>query len=282
LLVGNHIMLAHRIVPALLCLSFTSACDPGLDVDPSDRLTISPVEVEAMLDLVNAPETDVAFLDVEVELERRAAENIIAVRNGTDGVYPSADDHPFETLEEIEAVKYVGATTMERLRNFVIANPPPAGALVEGVEFTAAEATAVLWGVNQASREELDLEVGLSSTAAANVFASAPYDTLAEIASVPYVGASALEALRGYAPAWSDLSALAGTFDGVSFEASEAAAALEVANHATFEEMTGAGLYASGARAIVDHRPYDGLDEVAAVSGVGAATMQGLKTMVGE
>ena len=154
-----------------------------------------------MLDLVNAPQTDVAFLDVEVELERRAAENIIAVRNGADGLYPSTDDHPFETLEEIEAVKYVGATTMERLRNFVIANPPPAGALIEGVEFTAAEATAVLWGVNQASREELDLEVGLSSNAATNLFASAPYDTLAEIAAATGSNEEAAKSRLRYAMA---------------------------------------------------------------------------------
>lgn len=264
---------------SLLSLAvLTAACDPA-DSGDTDRITLSPVEVSAVLDLVNDPATDAAFLDVEVGLDHRAAANIIALRNGADGVYPSSDDHPIDTLEELETVKYVGQFAMSILRDFVNDHPAPSGALVEGVEFTAAEASAVLWGVNQATEEELDIVVKLSSDAAASLIEGAPYESMDELAAVPNVGKTTLGLLRAYSPSWTDLSALAGTFDGVEFEAHDAADALEIANHATFEQLTAGGVYASGARAIVDHRPYENLAEVAGTSGVGSSTMQALKSM---
>ena len=100
-----------------------------------------------------------------------------------------------------------------------------------------------------------------------------------ELAAVQNVGKTTLTQLRAYAAEWSDLSALAGTFDGVTFEAHDAADALELANHATFEQFTAGGVYSSGARAIIEGRPYEDLAEVASTSGVGPSTMQALKSM---
>ena len=256
----------------------TAACDAP-DSGDTDRITLSPVEVSAVLELVNDPASDAAFLDVEVGLDHRAASNIIALRNGPDGVYPSSDDRPFDTLEELETVKYVGQFAMSILRDFVNDHPAPSGAFVDGVEFTGTERAAVLWGVTQATEEELDDVVQLASDTAASIIEHAPYDSMDELAAVPNVGKTTLTQLRAYSASWSDLSALAGTFDGIEFEANDAAAALELANHATFEQLTAGGVYASGARALVDHRPYENLSEVAGVSGVGSSTMQALKSM---
>jgi len=266
--------------PILLSLSIlVAACDPSDSGDTTDRLSLSPVEVDAVLDLVNDPATNVVVLDVEVGLDRRAAQNIIIARNGADGVYPSSDDHPFDTLEELETVKFVGSFAMGNLRDYVNDHPAPSGALVDGVEFTGTESAAVLWGVNQATLEELDHDAQLASDAALSIVENAPYDSMDELAAVPNVGKTTLTQLRAYAAVWTDLSALAGTFDSVSFEAHEAADALEIANHATYEQLTAGGVYASGARAIIDNRPYDDLSEVAGTSGVGPSTMQALKSM---
>ena len=265
---------------ALLSLSLLlAACDAPDDGDTTERLTLSPVEIDAVLDLVNDPATDVDTLDVEVGLDRRAAVNIITTRNGADGQFPSSDDHPFDTLEELETVKYVGATTMSRLRDWVVDHPAPTGALVEGVEFTAVEKTAVLWGVNTSTLEELDVDVALARDTAESILERGPYESLDDLAAVPNVGASTLKQLRAYAPIWADISALAGTFDGVPFEAHDAADALELANHATYEQLTAGGMYSSGAKAIIANRPYENLDEVAAVTGVGPSTMQALKNL---
>lgn len=263
---------------ALTALILCACTDVATD-GQTQRLEISPVEVSAVLELVNDVDTDVAFLDVEVGLDSRAAQNIIATRNGADGKYPSADDHAFDTLEELELVKQVGAAAMERLRDYAIDHPAPSGTLVEGVEFTAVEKTSVLWGVNGATLDELDVDAGLSSTAAVSILENAPYETMEQLAAVPYVGKATLLALRGYSPVWSDISALAGTFDGVAFDGREAADALEIANHATYEELTGAGMYSTGARAVVNNRPFEDLAEVAATTGIGPSTMGALKAM---
>lgn len=256
---------------------FVPACaDVATDVE-NDRLQVSPVEARAVLELVNDADTTVDFLDHDVGLERRAAQGIIATRNGADGVYPSNDDHAFDSLEELELVKFVGAAAMADLRDYAIDHPAPSGTLVEGVEFTAIENAAVLWGVNGASFEELDVDAGLSSTAAQSIVDNAPFATVEQLAAAPHVGKATLLALRGYSPVWSDISALAGTFDGVVFDGREAADALEHANHATYEQLTAGGMYSAGAHAVVDNRPYEDLAEVAATTGIGPSTMSTLK-----
>jgi DNA uptake protein ComE-like DNA-binding protein len=270
--------------PTILCLSLSTlvaACQvEGHDrSEDQDRITLSPVEVDAVLAFLNDPATDLGMLDDELGLESRAAAEIIAHRNGADGIYPSADDHRFDTLEELDAVKFVGNTAMSMLREYVADHPAPSGSLVEGVEFTAQENAAVLWGVNSATLEELDITVALSSRAAESLIENGPFDTMDELAAAPYVGSSTLLQLRAYAQSWSDISALAGTFDGIEFEAHDAADALELANHSTYEQLVAGGMYSTGAHALVEHRPYENLAEVAAVSGVGPSTMQALKSM---
>lgn len=266
----------RRLILAALVLP---ACANVATDTETDRLVISPVEVSAVLDLVNDTQTDVQFLDIEVGLEARAAKNIISTRNGVDGVFPSADDHTFDSLEEIEGVKNVGASTMEHLRDYAIDHPAPSGTLVEGVEFTAVEHASVLWGVNGATYAELDIDAALTSTAAQSIIDNAPYASIEELAAAPHVGKATLLAIRGYSPVWSDISALAGTFDGVAFDGREAAEALEHANHATYEELTHNAVYASGAKALVNNRPFEDMAEVAATSGVGPSTISALKFM---
>lgn len=50
------------------------------------------LHAQRVLELVNHPGTDRALLDGQVGLDRRAAEGIVAHREGLDGVSPSADD----------------------------------------------------------------------------------------------------------------------------------------------------------------------------------------------
>ncbi|MBK8237193.1 MAG: hypothetical protein IPK74_16735 [Deltaproteobacteria bacterium] len=268
----------RRLLLTLPFVCFACSADTT-DADIESRLDITPAESQALLALLNAPATTVELLDLEIGLDRRAAVAIIGHRNGTDGNLGTADDHRFDTLEEVESVKYVGVASMQRLHDWVLDHPVPAGALVEGVEFTADEAASVLWGVNSADVAELDIDVALSSTAARSLVEHAPYASLDELAAAPNVGKATLLALRGFAPAWGDLSVLAGSFDGVTFEAREAADALELANHSTFEDLVGLGVYATGAHAVIDHRPYASLADVAAVAGVGPSTMQALKAL---
>ncbi len=103
---------------------------------------------------------------------------------------------------EIAGYAYFGATAaaalLERARAAVPGDVTPVTTLVEGVSFTAAEATAVLALVNRASVTELDVDAGLDARAAEHIVAARPIASLEALAAIPYVGAAALEKLRLY------------------------------------------------------------------------------------
>jgi DNA uptake protein ComE-like DNA-binding protein len=272
---------------AIVTVFAAAACsaDAGQEEGYGDKL--EPIafpghEAAAMLAFLNATTTDLAVLDSDVGLERRAAEHIILHRNGADGVYPSSDDNQFNDLEELDAVRYVGEVALEQIHAWALAHPAQAAELVEGVQFTSEQAAAVIWGVNHASITELDETVGLSRQAADGLVANAPYASISEMGVIAYVGPAALTALRTHAVVWAaeqgagEGPSHAGTYEGVSFDESTAQIALSIANTATVEQLTGAGMYVAGANAIVGGRPHATLGHVAETSGVGQATMRAL------
>lgn len=241
-------------------------------------LNLAPADAARVLDFVNYPGTDEALLDGAVGLDSRAAKNIIARRNGTDGVSPSADDKPFTTLADLDGVSYVGASTLQKLASYSSSNPAPAGQTVETVKFAGWEVQAVMFGVNLG--EKSDLDGLLDSRSVTAIIAKRPFASLALVAAVPYVGASALQKLRGHAPIWwghlHGAPGLAGTFDGVTFDEASAEIALQIVNQATLTEMTQNGMPSAPSSAIIGNRPYANLAQVAAVGGVGSATMKDL------
>lgn len=247
----------------------------------SAALAFSESDQTAVLAFVNDAATTQALLDGEVGLDARAAKNIVTARNGVDGLYPSPDDVPFVSLVALDAVVYVGDTALTKLRDFALAHPPALPELVEGVAFSSSQVSAVVWGVNQATLETLDVAVGLDARAAQQLVAARPFSSVTQMGAVAYVGPTALEALRAYAVQWAaqrgaGTAGLEGTWDGVAFDADTAAAALSAAQTASLEQLLAAALPSSGARAMVAGRPYASLAQVAAVSGVGPATMTAL------
>lgn len=273
------------LVLALACLAL--GCDPSTDdTDSEPRLALASHEEAAILELVNSADTDLALLDDTAKLDARAAANIIDLRNGPDGIYPTLDDYTFESMEDLDAVPYVGNSTLAALRDFALTYEPIPGALIEGVQFSGKQAQAVLWGVNQASIDYLDDVVELDPRAASELIENAPYADLQEIADIAYVGSKSLQKLRHHANTWmvqmgGDDDSQAGTYDGVVFDDATAANALELANDAPFQDLVDAGMWTTGARRIVENRPYTSLADVAAVVGVGESTMADLKTLAG-
>jgi Nuclease A inhibitor-like protein len=266
-----------RLLLNLTLLAATAGCT-GATLDAASStsesaLNLAPADAARVLDFVNYPGTDEALLDNGVMLDTRAAHNIIGAR-------------PFATLAALDAVPYVGDTALTRLANYSAAHPAPAGETVETVVFAGWESQAVVWGVNQAAAGELD---GLlDSRAASGLMARRPFSTVTAMGPVPYVGATALQALRAHAPAWwtamggapppsTGTPSLAGTFDGVSFDEATAKTALDIANQASYAQLTANGVPGTGAAPIAGNRPYSTLAQVSAVSGVGPATMTALR-----
>ncbi|MBM4388120.1 MAG: hypothetical protein FJ088_10310, partial [Deltaproteobacteria bacterium] len=46
------------------------------------------------------------------------ATNIIAHRNGADKAYGTEDDNPFDSIEELDSVPYVGSTIIAKLEAY--------------------------------------------------------------------------------------------------------------------------------------------------------------------
>lgn len=87
-------------------------------------------ELERIAALRVANELTFAQLDKDVALSSRAATNIVAHRDGVDHVHGTADDDPFDTIAELDAVPYVGPVAFAHLvayaheRGWVPALPP--------------------------------------------------------------------------------------------------------------------------------------------------------------
>ena len=70
-----------------------------------------------ILGLVNTASYET--LDVEVGLDRRAADNIVAFRLGLDGQPDTADDQTFATLAELDAVSWVSGRAFGKLSSYL-------------------------------------------------------------------------------------------------------------------------------------------------------------------
>jgi len=270
---------------------FAAACGPMEAVEADDELgssslalSLSPADAAAVLALVNYPGTSTGILDDDVMLDARAAKNIVGTRNGADGLELTADDRPFATIAALDAVPYVGDLAFDRLLAFARKSPPPADVNVEGVAFAGWQAVTVVWACNTVPVGVLN---GLlDNRAAANVIAARPYSSVQAVGNVALIGPNALTAMRGQARTWwramnggpvpppQPPATLAGTFDGVAFDEATAAKALQLANASAREVMVANGVPAAPAAAVVGNRPYATVAQLAAVAGVGTATMQ--------
>lgn len=171
------------------------------EVSAAARLVDGTPEADAVLALLNAATTTVEVLDIDARLDVRAARNLIARRNGPDGVFGTADDRPFSTIAEVDAVKYVGPKALARLLQHadeqgLITADDDLGGRFDGVTFTHEEAQAVLRLVNTADRAALDDDLGLDRRAVDAIFAARPIATVEVLAGLYYVGTKALTILK--------------------------------------------------------------------------------------
>lgn len=277
-------MMVRGFFLSALCLGLSVAgCSSG-PTDPEAApsgyaANLTQTDAAAILDLVNYPGTTLDVLDEAVGLDSRAAQGIVAARNGADGVAPSADDAPFASIAALDAVPYVGDAAFGKLEVYAAAHPAPKSETVEGVSFLGWQSESVVYGVNHATLAELDAL--LDSRAAQALFNLRPYPNVAAMGPQPYVGTTALTQLRGHALTWwaamhSQPPSLAGTFDGVTFDDHDAPIALAIANEALVSQLEAHDIKSSPATTLASNRPYATLAAVAAQKGIGQATMQAL------
>jgi hypothetical protein len=174
-----------------------------IDVFP---FTDDTPQAQGVFNFLNDVTTDFILLDIDVDLDRRAAQNIIDHRNGPDGIYNTEDDDPLGSVAELDGISYVGPSAIEKIYQYALDNEwvlEQADILgsFDGVQFTNSEAEAVLSLVNTADLETLDVDVALDIRAANAIVNNRPVLDMDALTVLSYVGTSALEKLKYYAKA---------------------------------------------------------------------------------
>ncbi len=110
------------------CLVLAMGCGddgapPPVSPDPIDGLGVasgkadggafSSCELDQVVLYLNAGPTAEQLVDAGVHTE--AATHLETHRDGPDGEYPTGDDDPFDDIEEVDGVDYVGETAMRQL-----------------------------------------------------------------------------------------------------------------------------------------------------------------------
>jgi murein DD-endopeptidase MepM/ murein hydrolase activator NlpD len=120
-LLGDARMLVRPLVSAVIAIA-ASGClaAAGEDADPdrvgeAGKLPFPDGSVDAFRALRIANALTAASLQHDVKLTASAARAIVARRAGADGVDGTADDRPFYTLAELDAVRDVGTGSLNRL-----------------------------------------------------------------------------------------------------------------------------------------------------------------------
>jgi hypothetical protein len=272
-----------RWLPVVLLVGcMAEAGDGDLDDGAEYASELTAAESARVLALVNYPGADQATLDDDAGLTAQAAKSIATYRAGADGLFPSKDDNEIDGIPELDAIPNIGAVALQKLLAYGTAHPAPKPVVVGSRRFLGWQAEAILWATNTAP---IGVFNGLlDDRAAENIVAERPFATMAELDAVSLVGPSAFDVFKGQSWTWWRAFAnrpttpppLAGTFDGVAFDEDTAVEAIAIANFRTRDDMVANGVVANGASAIVGNRPYTTLAQVAAVSGVGTATMRSL------
>ncbi len=192
-----------------------TGCDAPLGPSSVEPANFWPEEPESLvllghdvsrgvLALVNDQLTDVPFLTGECMIGSGAAERIVAHRQGPDSLDGTADDDPFDTITELDEVGLVGEQTLNLLAEAAERLGLVPVLELEGVPFTEDEVQDTLLFANGASLDVLDVEAGLDIRAARSLTYGRPYQSLVEVAERPFVGPSALTAMKWFAPSWVD------------------------------------------------------------------------------
>jgi DNA uptake protein ComE-like DNA-binding protein len=280
-------MTQSNIIYVCAIAMLAGCADPegGLDSEPrrilgTELIEEGSPEAIGVLAFLNARDTTAAFLDDDVGLYKRPAQNIAAHIRGPDGAWGTADDDRLDSITELDDVSRVGPRSIEKILGYVESIGGVPGIVVEGVRLTDAQAALILDAANTASLLVLDEIVDLDSRAARNIIAARPIGDMEALAAVPYVGKAAITRLLRYAldpPPDPDVNRQSYVVDGVEMTVPQANGLVGIANRASFQQLDDeAGLDARAARNIIAARPIPTIERLGAVRYVGASALRKL------
>ncbi len=175
--------------------------DDLAELDPARSSWEGTAEGVGLIDFINDEATTFEVLDITVGLDRRAAGNLVAHRDGGDRAWGTTDDDIYNTVDEIDAVRFVGPRSIDRMVEYASKMGWVPGAedilgIYDGVSFTVDQAEATLDLANSLTLDQLDHDLGLHARAAESIVLAQPVDTVDELSRLYYVGRSALRDLK--------------------------------------------------------------------------------------
>jgi 1,4-alpha-glucan branching enzyme len=178
--------------------------DDGAIVSSGDALTTTQQQNIAYA--LNDPRSTYAAL-TKFGLATTAAKNLIAHRDGPDGVYPSADDNTFDNYAEVDAVPYVGSTALSRLNDWASSLgyvDSSGNGSWDNVTFTPAQQQKTIKMVNLVDKATLtsSTKVYLTSTQANTIIAARPISSMDQLSALSGIGTTAMTKLRNYSDKW--------------------------------------------------------------------------------
>ena len=116
----------------------------------------------------------------------------------------TTDDDIYNNVDEIDAVRFVGPRTIDRMIAYAAKSGWVPGSedilgIYDGVSFTVDQADATLALTNSLTIDELDHDLGLHARAAESIARAQPIETIDELSRLYFVGRSALTELKGIA-----------------------------------------------------------------------------------
>jgi hypothetical protein len=192
-----------RTALLLACTALAAGCAPAGDEETGSLarpIAEGSLDAIGLLTFLNGPSATFELLDGPVGLDSRAARNIARHVDGADQVRGTKDDDRLDTLAELDAIPYVGATAMDKILAYARAQGLVPDLVVEGVPLLRAQADAIVAVANRATLAQLDIDAALDSRAAQAIVAARPIADVNALAALPYVGGAAIAHLRDYAP----------------------------------------------------------------------------------
>ena len=206
-------VILYRVLLTLIILVTLSCGSSDVEFDLPQDLRASTEALSrwdgspggmALVEFLNEGTTTEEVLDYDVGLDSRAAGNIIGHRDGGDARFGTTDDDLFDSVAEIDRVRWVGPTTIRRMIKYIenmdrVPEYDENLGTWDGVRFTVDQAQATLRFANNTSEEVLDYDLGLNSRAVESIIENRPVGTVAHLAGLYYVGKRALRRLRNAA-----------------------------------------------------------------------------------
>lgn len=156
-----------------------------------------------VLAFLNDRSTTVSVLDNDVPLDVRAAQGLIAWRAGPDGIENTADDRRYVSIAQVDAVPYVGPSTLADLEWYAKgtgrATGLPPDALVgnfDGHDFTVAEARRTLKAANTVSGPDLEVVYGIPALAVQDILAARPLYNMVKLSRLAHVDFTVLQRFK--------------------------------------------------------------------------------------